>query len=455
LLAQGAQVRLTVGAEIEIARPTPAATADLIAGNTIPNPDFARRERFGLWTGGTDRTITTWRRSDAKLVVPRGSFALVVNICRRHGLDYVVDDKTVCPPLGIEVRQAGALYPYQARALDDVLQRRAGFLDAPTGSGKTNILLSAIPRLKTTTLILTHTKGLLDQTAQRCRDWLDVELGRIGAGKWEVRPVTIAMVQTLARRGCDDISAYFGAVLIDEAHHVPCVTMTGVVNSLSARYKYGFTATAWRKDALQELMWRTIGPVTARVQQADVVAAGKILKPDIETVETSFFYDIQDSIDWTRMLTALVTDDSRNDLIASEVRARLTPDTRALILTDRIDHVHRLAELLADCAPGVLTGELPKSAREAAMGRVRGGAPLTIATASLLGEGIDVPGWDLLFLASPMAGGPRTLQAVGRVSRAAPGKASALVVDFVDSCVPALVAARRQRERVLGIGRAA
>ena len=59
-----------------------------------------------------------------------------------------------------------------------------------------------------------------------------------------------------------------------------------------------------------------------------------------------------------------------------------------------------------------------------------------------------MPGWDLLFLATPMAGGPRTLQAVGRVSRAAPGKVRATVVDFVDIRVPALVAAHRQRVRL-------
>ena len=54
----------------------------------------------------------------------------------------------------------------------------------------------------------------------------------------------------------------------------------------------------------------------------------------------------------------------------------------------------------------------------------------------------------LVFLATPIAGGPRTLQAVGRVSRAAPGKNKATVVDFVDRRVPALVGAHRARQRM-------
>ena len=74
------------------------------------------------------------------------------------------------------------------------------------------------------------------------------------------------------------------------------------------------------------------------------------------------------------------------------------------------------------------------------------------ATSSLLGEGIDVPGWDLLLMASPMAGEPRTLQAIGRVSRAAPGKEKATVVDFVDRRVPALVGAHPARQLMYARG---
>ena len=95
----------------------------------------------------------------------------------------------------------------------------------------------------------------------------------------------------------------------------------------------------------------------------------------------------------------------------------------------------------------ILCGQMDKY--PTAMAKVRAGARLTIATAPLLGQGVDVPTWHTLFMASPFAGGPRTVQAVGRICRAAPGKSSALVVDFVDARVPALVAARRQRVEAL------
>jgi superfamily II DNA or RNA helicase len=147
------------------------------------------------------------------------------------------------------------------------------------------------------------------------------------------------------------------------------------------------------------------------------------------------------------MLTDLIADRSRNALIEREVRARLS-GSQALILTDRIEHANILARQLADLQPVLLTGDLSKSERAQNMLRVRHGAALTIATIHLLGEGVDVPGWDLLFLVSPIAGGPRTLQAVGRVARPAPGKSRATVIDFVDSRVPFLANAARSRQRL-------
>lgn len=122
--------------------------------------------------------------------------------------------------------------------------------------------------------------------------------------------------------------------------------------------------------------------------------------------------------------------------------------SQALILTDRIEHANRLSQILQDLSPVLLTGELSKQERAQGMDAVRAGAQLTIATTHLLGEGIDVPGWNLLFLVCPISGGPKTLQAAGRVTRPAPGKDKAVVVDFVDSRISILRAAFRKRQEL-------
>lgn len=426
----------------------PSIIQGVIEHNTFANPEYTKKERLGLWTGNVGPTITLYRRIGAGgLEVPRGTFPFLIRRCREAGQPFTIQNTTVAPPLS-ETLCGGHLYPYQVAGLQQLLAFETGLLEAPTGSGKTNILLSVIPKVNTTTLILTHTKELFAQTRTRCLEWLGYDPGAIGGGLWQVKPITVAMVQTLARRGLGDLHTYFGCVLVDEAHHAPAKMWAALLNELPARFKYGFTATAFRKDGLQMLMWRTIGNVTARITREDVERAGTIVTPDVELVETNFWYDLSDSTDWSGMITALIRDPQRNALIASEVRRHLGAHRRAVVLSDRVEHVHLLAERLANLNPVVLTGELPRAARDAAMAAVRNGARLTIATTSLLGEGVDVPGWDVLFLATPIAGGPRTLQAVGRVSRAAPGKTSATVVDFLDPQVPALVASHLLRERM-------
>ena len=59
-----------------------------------------------------------------------------------------------------------------------------------------------------------------------------------------------------------------------------------------------------------------------------------------------------------------------------------------------------------------------------------------LATYQLAKEGLDIPRADRLFLVQPVRDATAIQQAVGRIMRPAPGKADALVYDFVDILVP-------------------
>lgn len=444
-------ITLSVGAQLRIVGLPSGVAEQFIGENSFANPKRAMLERLGKWTGNEPRTIDLWNRDGGVLTLPRGYFPGVIHALRQRGLEFSLQDRTVFPALRKPLEAKAELYPYQERALAELLRWPTGVLEAPTGSGKTNILLSAAARLRTPALVCVHTTELLNQTCDRVRSWLGIEPGMIAGGKAILRPVTVAMIQTLARRDLrtQGVADYFGAVLVDEAHHAPAMTWARILEQLPAKYKYGFTATAWRKDGLQFLMWRLIGSKSAKITQTEVQSAGKIVWPQIEAILTDYYFDLADSSEWGAMLSDLVVNRNRNRLIVQEVRSRLN-GSRALILTDRIEHANILAGALKDLQPVLLTGEVSRHEREQAMTRIRAGARLTVATTHLLGEGVDVPGWDLLFLVSPIAGGPRTLQAVGRVARPAPGKDRATVVDFVDGRVQALRAAAHSRLKLCG-----
>ena len=424
------------------------------AGDNIPNEAAkrafkAKARKIKFMVQAEPETIVLWRSKEDWLALPRGCFAAVIVKLREAGETFEVEDRTVCPEAPL-IEEVGTLYDYQAVALDSLLRYPTGMLEGPTGSGKGSVLLSAAARLETNVLIIVHTTELLNQTVARAKDWLGIEAGHIGGGRKDrLEQITVAMVQTLMRRDLehDPIHDFFGAIILDESHHVSAPSFSKVFRAMPARYKYGFTATAFRKDQMQFMFWKIIGGLTAKIDKKTVLDAGKIVWPRIEHVLTDFWFDAADSSDWGKMITELAADDKRNQLICDQVHARLQ-DNRALILTDRIEHANTLARMLAHLDPVLLTGEVSKGERATRMEAIRAGARRTIATVHLMGEGIDVPSWSLLFLVSPVSGGPRTLQAMGRIARPSPGKTEAVLVDFVDARVKLLKGAAAARAKL-------
>lgn len=445
-------INICLGPKVRVdGRSLPAEIEEkIIKDLTFANPKFEKSQSMGFWSRGIPETIEMYGYDPSgAILLPVGYYPKLVYALKSAGLRFEVEDQRVAPPIGGTLTVRGRLYPYQERALADLLKYPTGVCEGVTGSGKTNVLLSAIPRLGTRTMILCHSRELMIQTAARCRDWLGYEPGQIGAGKETIKAVTLGMIQTLARRDLARLGSSFGAVLTDECHHVSAETWSGVVQSFHSKFKYGFSGTAWRKDGLTPIIHLITGQKTSVITREECEAAGKIVPANLEIVETSYKYDISVPAEWGHMLADLVADPDRNRLIADEAVRRLGNGSRILILTDRINHCESLGQILCSHKPIVIHGNLTKKERAARMTAVRQGAALTIATFSLMSEGVDVPGWEILFLATPISRGTRVLQSLGRVVRAAAGKVSATVVDIVDVEVPFLANAARGRQRLL------
>jgi len=125
----------------------------------------------------------------------------------------------------------------------------------------------------------------------------------------------------------------------------------------------------------------------------------------------------------------------RHALIADDVAQAVAAGRRCLILSERVGHVQELTRLLQErgIAAAALYGMLGKRKRGAVVDALGvGELRAVVATVSLISEGFDCPHLDALFLATPMSYGGRITQAIGRVSRTAPGKDSAIVTDYCD-----------------------
>ena len=138
----------------------------------------------------------------------------------------------------------------------------AGILHAPTAFGKTVTAIGMITRRKANTLILVHSRQLLDQWRERLKSFIpDTDVGIIGGGKKKPTGIIdIATYQSLINKKDNSVSELvqdYGHVIVDECHHVSAPRFEMVLNEVRAKYVLGLTATPERQDGHQKIiLWR-------------------------------------------------------------------------------------------------------------------------------------------------------------------------------------------------------
>lgn len=153
------------------------------------------------------------------------------------------------------------------------------------------------------------------------------------------------------------------------------------------------------------------------------------------------------------LYAALVVDESRNPRIIADVLEAIRNGLTPLVLTNRTDHLDRLAAGLASVENVfVLKGRMSKKQRHAEADRLKSipeGVPRVIlATGSYIGEGFDDARLDTLFLTVPISWRGTLQQYVGRLHRVHQDKRVVCVYDYVDVHVPML--ARMYEKRLKG-----
>ncbi len=427
-------ITFTVAAEATIAAGVPPALRRAITqALTLPNPLFLEAEEHGRSTADLEPELYYYRgTATGALVVPRGAGRLVRALFAEHNVPPQVIDATYSTaPVAFEERVQ--LSEAQERAVGDLLKRRIGVLEAPAGSGKTIMGLVAIARRGQPALWLTHTKELARQAVQRACVVLGLEpseIGFIGDGECRIgERLTVALVQTLAR-GVPPALLQVPHVVVDECHHVVAAQMAAVVSQIPAKYVAGFSATVYRRDRLDAVIHFYLGPVVARIDAADL--ADRLIQPKIVKRDTHL-RPVGDS--FTEIVSDLVAMPERNALIVADVAEAVACGRRCLVLSERVGHVKEVTRLPQErgIAAAALYGQLGKKARGQVVEDIGAGViDVAVATCSLVGEGFDCPHLDALFLATPVSYHGRVVQYLGRVSRTAPGKRSAIATDYCD-----------------------
>jgi superfamily II DNA or RNA helicase len=254
---------------------------------------------------------------------------------------------------------------------------------------------------------------------------------------------------------------YWDVVIVDECHRVASSASTftryeKVLNHLSARHKYGLTATPERSDGLIRATFALLGQVVWEVPDsavADRTMQVKVHPEDTETDITEDCLNTDGTINYVKLIEHLTTDPDRNKQIARAIMAN--KGHSCLILSDRLEQLETIRALLpyemqekSAYINGKMQSKKAKAEREQAIEDMRTGEKLYLfASYSLAKEGLDVPCLDRLFLASPAKFSAVVTQAVGRIQRTAEGKDTPVVIDFVDTEIGFCERAYRERCR--------
>lgn len=433
------------------------------------NPEFYAKLGMRLPVYNLPRIISCSEITDDYLMLPRGCEEAAVDFFKSNGVEVGIEDKTN-PGQRIDVEFMGSLYEEQQRAIEALEAHRCGTLYATTAFGKTVTAAALIAQKKVNTLILVHTKALLDQWRERLEEYLSTDFqpeehhkGRGRRKKFQQfgalsstentlnGKIDIALLQScMSDNEVKPFVHHYGMVIVDECHHAPAVNFERVLREVNARYVYGLTATPIRKDGHQPIIFMQCGEIRytadSKSQQAQQ-SFRRLLIPRF----TSHRNLKADGGNYAQVIDELIENESRNKLILEDVASNLTEGRTPIILTARTAHVDLLVAECRKICPNVIRlvgNDSAKAKREAMaqLSRVPNDEPLVVvATGKYVGEGFDLPRLDTLMLALPVSWKGLIAQYTGRLHRNYPGKTETRIYDYIDLRVPICDSMYRKR----------
>jgi superfamily II DNA or RNA helicase len=424
------------------------------------NPQFYKTQKMRMSTYGIPRIIYSLDETIEYMGIPRGCRLSLVHLLEDCNVNYEFEDKRNTGKK-INVNFKGTLHDEQQSAVDTLLQHENGVLSVPTAFGKTVIGVSLIAQKRCNTLILVHLQTLLDQWKKSLEQFLEINeslpetvskrgrkkvlslIGQIGSGKNTASGIIdIALVQSLIRDNeADDIVKNYGMVIVDECHHVPSVNYEKILGAVNAQYVFGLTATPARQDGQHPVTFMQCGAIRYFVD-----AKSQASKRNFEHYLISCFTGFkkpftQNEADWhiTKIYTAIVEDEFRNQQIVTDVLEAVENNRTPIILTQRKEHVIRISELIKNqtnshliTLVGADSAKVKAKMMESLANIPREEKLIVIATGKYVGEGFDYPRLDTLFLASPIAWKGTLAQYAGRLHREYSGKQDVMIYDYVD-----------------------
>ncbi len=402
-----------------------------------------------------------WDKRTSVYRAPAYLYRTIVLTLRREQIPYE-DHAREFAPLDFPLKETIVPRDFQQAAMQAWLENGScGVIVLPTGAGKTILAVMLIEKTRRPVLVHVPTIDLMHQWHAVLTRYFDGEVGLLGGGYHEFKPLTVATYDSalihVTNRGHQ-----VGFAIFDECHHLPGEQLQYTAISTLAPFRLGLTATPERTDGKEARLYDLIGPLCyeAHIQHLE----GKTLAPYIvktlqvemdeaerrdyehhRQIYTGFLrresIDMRQPHGWQAFLgKASRTPDGRQVLKSYRTQKLLSQASaakleqlwtllrrhagdRILIFTQDNDMAYRIGRRFI--LP-VLTHQTKIKEREAFLQAFRDGTYSILVTSKVLNEGVDVPEANVAVIVSGSGSVREHVQRLGRILRAQPGKHAVL-----------------------------
>ena len=383
------------------------------------NSEFFIKKKSGRNTFETARYFKLIEESESEIFIPRGFIGRLLRFCKESQIEFeFVDERKLRPTIPFAFN--AALRNHQLGVIETVSKKDYGVIVAPPGSGKTVIGLKVIADKAQPTLIIVHRKQLLEQWIERIEAFLGIpkkDVGVIGKGKSKIgKQITVATIQSLPKQ-IESVQNQFGTIIVDECHHVPAETFRNTIEKIQVYYLYGLTATPFRKYSDGKMIFTHLGKIIANIQPTEIENY-KQAKIILRSTKLDVPYNSKTD-NFEALSKILIHDTARGKLILEDVKTELNQGKKAVIITERKEHIDTLYLFLKHSYESVtLSGEDSETSKKAKWKTLQeGNFQVLITTGQYFGEGTDLQNISCLFLVYPFSFEGKLIQYIGRVQR--------------------------------------
>ncbi|OWW24467.1 hypothetical protein B4Q04_14205 [Zobellia sp. OII3] len=203
----------------------------------------------------------------------------------------------------------------------------------------------------------------------------------------------------------------------------------------SLHYQYGLTATPFRKNNDEKLLFVYLGNIISEIKPQEIE---HYKKARVVIRETNLNVPFNSKTDHFETLSKILVHDSeRNKLILSDVQDELNKGRKVVIITERKEHIQTLYQYLKNQYEVIpISGDDNATSRAIKWKNIeQGNYQAIITTGQFFGEGVDIQSISCLFLVYPFAFKGKLIQYIGRVQRS---ELTPIIYDYRDKHIPYL-----------------